>query len=521
MEQLQLNRRGFLKGAAALGALAAMGTTAGTGIELACAAPAERLVLGRPTDSDDLDPVTCIGNQNIFVFNLVVEGLVKTADDGKSIIPCLAEDWDIDSDGVTYTFHVKPGLLFSDGSPVTAEDWQWTFDRAIETTDSHWWSCVSNIDHVECPDDTTVIVVTKQPAASTLANLSIFDLGVQSKAFYDKVGADEYKNGPIGTGPYMFKEWKKGEYITFAANPNYREAGIPLTPEVEFKVVADDNSRAIQLQGNDIQMAESVPFSTMQQLESDANITVSPNPATMVYWVSLNTENEYLSNPEVRKALYMATDAQQVVDMVSYGYCTAAGTVVAPSSEYCNADLKPPVADIEGAKAKLAEAGYPNGFSLRLLLRGGNATYEQIATILQFQWSQIGVTIEIDSREATAYSQARKEMDLDVIISGWSDDVPDPTSLMQFIFDFDTNCGYYTNYHYPEEISAKNDTATVELDVEKRKELYAEIQQYFADNALYIPLMCVPWQNAYRTGLEGFVQTPMGNYRFENLVLEA
>ena len=517
MEQIKLDRRGFLAGAAALGALACFAPN----IEIASAEPVARLVHGRPTDSDDLDPVTCIGNQNIFIFNLVVEGLVKTADDGKSIEPCLAESWDIEDDGTKWTFHVMPGLLFSDGSPVTAEDWQWTFDRAIETTDSHWWSCVENIDHVECPDDTTVIVYLKQAAASTLANLSIFDLGVQSKAYWDKVGAEEYKNGPIGTGAFIIKEWKKGEYITFAANPNYRVAGIPLTQEVEFKVVADDNARTIQLQGNDIQSTESVPFSTMAQLEEDANIVVSPNPATMVYWISLNTENEYLKDQKVRQALYMATDAQQFVDMVSYGYCTPAGAVVNPSSPYCNTELQPPVQDLEGAKALLAEAGYPNGFSLKLLLRGGNATYEQIATILQFQWSQIGVTVELDSREATAYSAARKEMDLDVIISGWSDDVPDPTSLMQFIFDFDTNCGYYTNWHYSDEWIAKNNAATVELDEEKRAALYAEIQQMFTDEALYIPIMVVPWQNAYRLGVEGFVQTPLGNYRFDNLTMEA
>ena len=517
MNQLTMDRRGFLAGAAALGALACFGPQ----IELASAAPATRLVHGRPTDSDDLDPVTCIGNQNIFIFNLVVEGLVKTSDDGKSVELCLAESYTVEDDGTKWTFKIIPDLKFSDGSPVTAADWQWTFDRAIETTDSHWWMCVSNIDHVECPDDLTVIIYLKQAAASTLANLAIFDLGVQSKAYWDKVGADEYKNGPIGTGAFMIKEWKKGEYITFAANPYYRVEGKPLTQEIDFKVVGDDNARTIQLQGNDIQSCESVPFSTMSQLESDANIVVSPNPATRVYWISMNTENEYLKDPKVRKALAMAVDAQQYVDMVSYGYCTPAGTVLNPSSGYCNTDLKPPVADIEGAKALLAEAGYPNGFEVRMLLRGGNATYEQIATILQFQWSQIGVTMTLDQREATAYSAARKEMDLDVIISGWSDDVLDPTSMMQFIFDFDTNCGYYTNYHYPEEWIAKNDQATVELDEETRKQLYWEIQQMFIDESLYIPIMVVPWQNAYRVGVEGFVQTPLGNYRFENLTMEA
>lgn len=523
MDQLQLSRRSFVKGGvAALGALGLIAPLSKLGITSAEAAEdGTRIVLGRSTDSDNLDPVTCIGNQNIFVFNLIVEGLVKTSDDGKSIEPCLAESWEVSDDSKTYTFKVKEGLKFSDGSDVTAEDWQWTFDRAMQTTDSHWYSCVENIEKVECPDDTTVIVTTKEAAASTLANLSIFEIGVQSKAYFDQVGADAYIDGPIGTGPYKLTEWKKGEYITFQANEYYREEGLPLTQEIELKVVADDNSRVIQLQGGDIDIAENVPFSTMQQLANDASVTPHPDASTMVYWLSLNTANEYLANEKVRQALFKATDAQQIVDMVSYGYSATAGSVVSPSSEYCDTTLTAPVADVEAAKALLEEAGYPDGFTLRLLLRGGNATNEQISVVLQSQWSQIGVTLQIDSREATAYSAARQEMDMDVIISGWSDDVPDPTSLMQFIFDFDTNHGYYSNFEQPEDMQELNRQATVELDVEKRKDLYSQIQQGFAQQGIFIPLMTIPWQNCIRKDIEGFVQTPLGNYRFENLTRTA
>ena len=543
MEQTKLNRRTFVKGAAAMGALAAMASLAGcnnsgetaetttteedtteeTSEESSApAATADRIVLGRPTDSDNLDPVTCIGNQNIFMFNLIIEGLVKTHDTDTEIEPCLAESWDVSDDGLTYTFHVMEGLKFSDGSDVTADDWQWTFDRAMAATDSNWYSCVENIDSVECPDDTTVIITMKQAAASTLANLSIFEVGVQSKAHFDEVGEEEYVNaGPVGTGAYMLKEWRKGEYMTFEANPYYRTEGLPLTKEVEFRVVADDNSRVIQLQGGDIDVADDVPFSSMQQLEGDANCEPHPDPSTMVYWVSLNTQNEYLSNQQVREALFKATDAQQIVDMVSYGYAETAGTIVSASSIYCDTSLEPPVADVEAAKALLEEAGYPDGFTLRLLLRGGDALYESIATVLQSQWSAIGVTIEIDSREATSYSAARKDLDLDVVISGWSDDVPDPTSLMQFCFDYSVNGGYYSGYEQPEDMQELNDQATVELDVEKRKELYAQIQQGFREEAIYIPFMSTPWSTAIRKNITGYVQTPMGNYRFENIAKEA
>ena len=237
MDHLQLSRRNFVKGAAGLAVatgLAACGDVEGedattTGAD---ASSAGTVVIGRPVDSDNLDPVTCLGNVNIFMFNLIVEGLVKTSDTTTEIEPCLAESWDVSDDGKTYTFHVMEGLKFSDGSDVTAEDWKWTFERAMAATDSNWYSCVENIESVECPDDTTVIVTTKEAAASTLANLSIFEVGVQSKEHFDEVGEEEYVNaGPIGTGPYVLDEWSKGEYMTFKANPNYREEGLPLPEE--------------------------------------------------------------------------------------------------------------------------------------------------------------------------------------------------------------------------------------------------------------------------------------------------
>ena len=512
--EFTLNRRSFLQGAAALAGAAAFG---GLTLDAQAATPGSRIVIGRPTDADNLDPVTCIGNQNIFLFNLILDGLVKTSDDGESIEPCLATEWEVSEDGTTYTFHVQEGLVFSNGDPVTKDDWQWTFDRAMQTTDSNWHECVANIDKVECPDDTTVIVTTKVAAASTLANLCIFTLGVQSKAYFDEVGEEKYVDGPIGVGPFVIKEWKKGEYLTMQANPHYRLEGLPLTEEIEFKVVADDAARAIQLQGGDIDATTDLPFSTMMQLESDPNVTPEADPSTMVYWISLNVENEYLANEKVREALFKATDAQQFVDALSYGFATAAGSVLNPTSEYCDLSLQPPAADVEAAKALLAEAGYPDGFSVRMLLRGGNATYEQIAMVLQQQWAAVGVNIELDQREATAYSEARKAMDLDIIISGWSDDVQDPTQLMQFIFDFSVNSGYYTNFHQPEDMVALNEQATVEIDVEKRKELYAQIQQGFASEGIFIPLLNTPWNNALRNDVTGWIQTPLGNFRFDEL----
>ncbi len=538
-----LDRRRFLTGAALLGASAFALPLAGCGADTvnepaspeaaptpaassasdssAASGATELVTIGRPTDSDNLDPVTCVGNPNIFIFNLIVEGLVKTSDDGKSIEPCLATDWEVSDDGLTYTFHLLEGLTFSDGSSVTAQDWEWTFQRAMETEESNWHAAVENIDTVECPDDATVIVTTKQAAASTLACLCIFELGVQSKAYFDKVGADAYKSGIIGTGPFMLKEWKKGEYLTLEANPYYREEGLPLANAIEFKVVADDSARTIQLQGGDIDVAIDIPFSTLKQLESDANCAPHADASTITRFMALNTENEFLKDEKVRQALVKATDPQEIVDMVLYGYGQAIGSIFSPTSEYCDTSLKPNAPDVDAAKKLLEEAGKKDGFELKVLIHGGNEQEQQIATILGAQWAKIGVTLTQDEAEATSYKERMYSMDFDCLIDYWSDDIHDPTPFIQFVFDFDAASGFDTNFRQPDDVTALNEQADVEQDVEKRKVIYAQMQRAFAEQAIWIPLYAAPFQNAVRKEVSGFVQTPLGNYRFERLTKTA
>ena len=234
--------------------------------------------------------------------------------------------------------------------------------------------------------------------------------------------------------------------------------------------------------------------------------------------MALNVANEHLSDVKVRQALTKATDPQQIVDAVLFGYGTPIGTIFSTTSKYCDTTLTPNVPDIEGAKALLAEAGCPEGFDLGILIRGGNALEEQVAMVLMQQWAQIGVNLVIDSTEATSYKSRMYGMEFDTLIDYWSDDIQDPSEFMQFVFDFDSACGFDTNFEQPAEMVALNDAANVAATDEERIGLYAQMQQEFAKQAIWIPLFSMPFQNAVRVGVEGFVQTPLGNYRFDHLV---
>ena len=478
---------------------------------------AERIVIARPQDSTNLDPVTCVGNTNIWIFNLVVDSLVKTSDDGKSIEPNLAESWTVSDDNLTYTFKLVPGVKFSDGTPVTAADWEWSLNRAIETTDGHWYFAAKNIEKVEAPDDTTVIITLKEASAATMANLSMFSMSVQSKAYFEKVGAAEYENAPMGTGPYFIKEWVKGESITLEANPYYRHEGYPKTKEIVFKVVSDDNARAMQLQAGEIDIATYMAFSSLKQMESDSNVKTMALPSTVTRFMALNTAVEGLNNEKVRKAINLATDNKAITAMVLYGYGEAALSFLQNTSAYLNTDIPAPAQDIEAAKQLMAEAGYADGLTIDMLYHAGNAFEEQIATILKEQWAQIGVNVELRPEEQGTYLDVFYGMQFDTVIDYWSDDTPDPLQFIQSICVFDLYFGFDTNYQNPR-LEELNALAAVEMDDAKRHEYYDEVQQIIHDAAIFVPLCSEPYGVAVRSNVEGFVQTPLGNYRFDNLV---
>lgn len=144
--------------------------------------------------------------------NLVFEGLVRSTADGKSIEPCLATSWDISDDGLVYTFHLREDVKFSDGTPVTAEDWEYSLERSLEL--GAWNSLISSIDDEKAVDEKTIDIVLKNPSGSLLASLAAFFCAVVPKDYYSSTDDDTLASNPIGTGPFYLESWVPQESIT-------------------------------------------------------------------------------------------------------------------------------------------------------------------------------------------------------------------------------------------------------------------------------------------------------------------
>jgi len=221
------------------------------------------LVYDRQAETQSLDPINAKnGNGDIFADNLIYSGLVRSDPAGSTKIePSLAERWTISPDGRTYTFYLRPGLKFSNGQPVTAEDVKWSLDRfGNPKIDATMSSVAVGYGTSKVINNTTIQFHLAQPVASFLYNISIFPAFVLPKSLVLKEGAAFY-NHPVGTGPFAVQSFVKGSHITLARNPYYWETGKPYLNSVRFNFATDSNSRILALRGGSAQIMDGLPFS--------------------------------------------------------------------------------------------------------------------------------------------------------------------------------------------------------------------------------------------------------------------
>jgi peptide/nickel transport system substrate-binding protein len=477
-----------------------------------------KITIARPEDSDNLDPVTQSQNANIWVLNLMMNGLVKGSDDGTKIEPDLATSWDIGSDGLTYTFHLVDGLKFSDGTPVKGEDWIFSLTRARDEKGSIWTSNLKAITKITAPDDKTVVITLDKPFVPLMAALAMFNSSVLPKAYFEKVGVEGFSQKPIGTGPYMLDKWVKGEYMSLKKNPNYRVTGLPKTDEIRFTVVPDDNTRILQLQSGDIDVDTFVPYNKMKELSSNPDYVVKNYQASLVNYLTLNTAKKPLDDVRVRQALNYAIDKQGLVNAVLNGYGTL-GTSFFPSGlMYYDKDLALYKQDLEKAKKLLADAGYSNGgIKLELLSRSGDAIGNQVSVILKDSLSKIGVDLTIKQMESATVSSLQRSFNYDMCLNGWSSDMVDPAQVVDRMVVYnDSTRAFYTGWKDDTAIQMALDAKT-QQDAMKRQDMYKKIQEIHANATPLITLYNSGYPIIMKKNIKGFSQTPLGNYRFENL----
>lgn len=483
------------------------------------AASAE-IKVARSSDSSTLDPMLVTNNVDIWMMNLIMEGLVKSSDDGKSVEPCLADSWEISDDGLSYTFHLKQGVKFSNGQDVTTDDWIYSLERVRDTEESAWAFTLSNVSDITAPDADTLVFTLTTPLASFLSDLSLFANVVMPKDYVEQQGSDGIAVAPIGVGPYLLQSWEKGSKMVFVKNPYYYNTDEPVTDTITFYVVPDDNTRIMQLEGGQVDMATDIPFSRVEELKNTSGINMELVDSTESDYISFNYTNEKLKDVRIRQALAYATNRDDIIKAVFYGNATINNTFISPSAPHFNADVTPRDYDVDKAKSLLAEAGASN-LELTILITSGDTQNLQVATMLKDQWAKAGVTLNIEQMDQSARSEKRTNLDYDVLLSLLTSDISDTSELMELICVADMAQSMHTGWNGEIQQQAEKlvTDAASEMDEAKRKDEYGQAQQLVQDDQLIVPLYNVPFAVAMSDKVQNFVQTPLGNYRFGELKL--
>jgi peptide/nickel transport system substrate-binding protein len=431
-------------------------------------------------------PATADKNADIAASQLY-DPLVFQDDDG-TIVPALAESWEVSKDGTEYIFHLRKGVTFHNGEPFTADDviatWKYGMGEG-----SSWPDRYSIAKSVEKIDDYTVRVTTDGPKPLLLVTMHDF-WSIIPNEYMEKVGLDGFQQHPIGTGPFMFVEWVKGDHITYQANPNYWREGQPRVEKVIFRFITESSTRVAALTADEIDLTKRLTAEEANQLLSVPGVKVIQYPVARIFYIAFNNLTTGKGLPtedaKVRQAMNYAVDVDAILKSLFGGAGKRAAGFVA-SSELGYGVVKPFPYDPEKAKQLLAEAGYPNGFKIDMACpTGAYSHFEEVCQAVAGYLEKVGIKVNLEFMESAHYWDLEAKKELPPLFGdSWADESGEAYNRLKgALGGWDAP---YSSWSDPK-IDELLDAISKEVDQAKRKALYEELQVYMQENPPFIYL---------------------------------
>jgi peptide/nickel transport system substrate-binding protein len=520
-----LSRRDVLRygaaGAAALAAASVPGvaSAARTRVARSSVTKGGTLQFARSIAPTTLDPANTIIAGDIYTLDKIFEPLFITSPAGK-LTPWLATGYTVSKDNKTFTFNLRSGVKFSDGSPLTPADVVFSINRARTDKKGPLSFLDFAITSLEAKGSSQVVAHLSAPWAPFVSDISAFCNAIMPNNFK---GASEtsFFDNPIGTGPFTTSSFKpNAPSITLNKNPSYWQAGKPYLDAVDFKFVDDDNQRLLQIKGSQVDVIDLVPPSQVGSLKGDSSLNVTLWPAWQVDLLVLNQKQPQFQDRNVRRAIMQAIDRNALVSAASFGTAKPGGSFFPPSLQYYSPKTPALAYGLASAKASLAKSKYPNGFSTELLIDGGVQKWQTFAQIIQQQLKAIGITVKLRPLDHASFESAFQKFDYDMFIDYAINDISDPDEMASFELDYKEggSSSYWSSYNSPS-VTALVRKAQSEFNPTKRAALYAQIQAGVAGDVPFVPLDYPPYIYAANKKVNGFAVNPGGAYRLENVWL--
>lgn len=466
-------------------------------------------------DPETIDPAlnSAVDGGNMLLHSF--ECLLTVGEDGQ-LTEGQAESWDTSEDGLTWTFHLRDGLKWSDGSDLTANDFVYSWKRVCDPevaapyaetvlgmVEGYDKAIEGELDalQVKAEDDKTLVVTLSSPCTyfgslAAFATLSpVQEATIEANGDGWATSAETY----ISNGSFYVSEWVPGSHILMSKNPNYWNADAIKLDGIKFNLIEDANASYSAYQTGEVLFIKDVPTEEIPSLEGNSEFYVDPIIGT--YYLSLNTQKAPFDDANVRKALSLAIDREYVADTLMQGTYTAAGNFMGPGwvdtdgSQFIDnanggqlyIDVTNYEANLEEAKQLLADAGYPDGEGFPVITYSTNDVgyHRVVAEYLQQAWAELGITLNVDIVEWASFTPMRRNGDYEASRNGWVGDYSDPSNMLDLLYSTNgNNDGKFNNADY----DAAMDISRTTLDNAERSAALHEAEDILMEEAACIPV---------------------------------
>ena len=480
----------------------------------------DTVIIGIANDVNNLDPQGSNTDANMMVFYLTHERLVNIDPDTGKVIPALATEWTVSADGCVYEFTIDKDATFTDGTPCTAEDVKYTYDKA--KTSSFASQKVADVIATEVIDSTHIRITLQKANQDWLTLMAHGGMSILSKAACEK----DSVNGPrLGSGMFSLEEWVPGSHCSFVRYDGYRKGAAP-TRRIVMKLYKEASTRLIALQTGEIDVCIDPSTTDLERIKADANLDLIQTPNVVMLYMPMQMEKKGLDNVHVRKAIAYAMDKESIVFAAYDGLATVHNNYINRGQFGLNENIHVYEYNLEKAKEELALSGYKPG-QLTFHIMVDKEFKKTAALIFQGACAQIGINIVLEEMETAALKGKLNDASLDYELA-----------LYQFTDDLGTD--YTLRNQHGSTVQAdgtlkKNgsnrcnmkdatfnamlDEALVETDSAKREQDYHEIENYLDEICPLVPI-CTSYINiGAKKGIVGAIWKPDAKHDFRYIAL--
>lgn len=507
-------------------------------------APSEpvTLVWGRGADSNGLDPIQETDGESFKVTHQIYESLLEYKPGITDVQPALATEWQASDDGKEWTLKLRQNVKFHDGTEFDAEAVKINFDRWRDTSNpahkggefGYYTYMFSGFDgdsvisDVQVVDKHTVKFILKQVQASFLQDLAMPMFAIASPKVIQS-DPESLATKPVGTGPFVFDSWTKGDKITLVANKEYW-GGAPKIERLIYRSIPDNNARLVALRADELDVMDGVEPAFLDVIKGTGKFDIAERPAMNVGYLAFNFDKKPFDDVRIRKAINHAINRDELNTAFYGGLGTPAISPLPPAVWGHNPNVTKYPYDPEKAKALLAEAGYGPDNPLKTQLwampvpRGYMPQPEKIGVAIQGYLREVGIEAEIVTYDWGTYLDKTGVGEHTMALLGWTGDNGDPDNFLYVLLDKDNakgpdagNIAFYKS-DAVHDLLIKARTIT---DQAERTKLYEQAQAQIMEDVPWAPLMHARVPIAVRKGITGFVPSPMGSESLATLTMSA